>query len=401
MKRASRAELTVLVIAFNARPIALSAKRLGFRVLAADYWGDVDIQGRVDGLASVIVQRPGTRPTRPKESVAESLLRVASKLIADHGKPDIVLLGSGLDDRPDIWSRISRMAPILGNGAESLPRLRDRMRLFDLAEELNIRCPVTVETRDVEECVEGAREIGFPIVLKPPAGSGGYYIELAKDEEQIRALYGERRKMLLQEYVKGTDVSASVLGNGEECFVVTVNEQLIGRGDLGMTRPFGYCGNVVPLSVSRDIVAEIEEASKTLGEALTLVGTNGIDWVVDRNGTPVLMEINPRFQATLECIEKVSGKNLVDLHLDACNGRLPDRLNPVGFATKMILYATHRGVVGNLSKVEGICDVTRPGVIVEKEDPICTVQKWEKTRIRSVYSAKRTVRRVRNLIHGA
>lgn len=390
---------TALVVAFNARPIALAVKRIGLRVLAADYWGDVDLQGKVDGLATVIEQRPGEETEHPKGQVGDLLFDAAQRVVRDHGRPDLILLGSGLDDRPDLWEGLRRIAPIYGNDARALAVARNRVRLFDLARSLGISCPLTIEAHGVEECVRAADEIGYPVVVKPLAGSGGWGIDIAHDGRDVARLCRRRESALIQEYVRGTDASSSVLCDGDECRVVTVNEQLIGRRRLGTRRPFGYCGNVVPLEAPRGVVRAIREASRALGEALGLVGSNGIDWVVRPNGVPVLMEVNPRFQATLECIEMVTGTNLVEAHIEACRGELPGRdVETRGFAAKMIVFATSKGVVGDLTRVLDLHDIPRPGIVVSRGEPVCTVQTWGGSRAEAVERAWERVREVRRLV---
>lgn len=384
---------------FNARPIALAAKRLGFRVLAADYWGDIDIRKRVDGLATVLTQQPGEEPLRPSKPVGDLLFEAASGVVKEHGKPDFVLLGSGLDDRFDLWKRLGKIAPILGNDVKILPLVRDRIRLFELAEALGICCPQTIEAHGVEEGIQAAKEIGYPVVVKPPTGSGGSGIHLARDRGDIERRCRRRRRVLIQQHIRGVDASSSVLCDGDECFVVTVNEQLIGKRELGTLRPFGYCGNIVPLDAPRSTIATIEEASKALGEALGLKGTNGFDWVVRSDGTPFLMEINPRFQATLECIEMVTGVNVVSAHVEACGGELPNKkINVGGSVARMIVFATFKGIVGKLAPITDLYDIPMQGTIVGRGDPLCTVQTKGRDRADAIKRAERAIDEVRGLI---
>lgn len=390
---------TAVVIGFNARPIALAAKRFGFRVLAADYWGDTDIRKKVDGLATVLRQQPGEEPLQPSEPVGDLLFEAASRVVQDHGKPDLILLGSGLDDRFDLWKRLGKIAPICGNDVKILPSVRDRIRLFELAEDLGICCPQTIETHEVEEGIKAAKEIGYPVVVKPPTGSGGSGIYLARDQDDIERRCKRRRRVLIQQLIRGVDASSSVLCDGDECVVVTVNEQLIGKKELGTVRPFGYCGNIVPLDAPSSAIVTIEEASKALGEALGLIGTNGFDWVVRSDGTPFLMEINPRFQATLECIEMVTGINVVKAHVEACGGKLPNRkINVGGSVARMIVFATSKGIVGKLTPITDLYDVPIPGVIVGRGDPVCTVQTKGRGRADAIKRAEKVIDKVRGLI---
>jgi predicted ATP-grasp superfamily ATP-dependent carboligase len=107
---------------------------------------------------------------------------------------------------------------------------------------------------------------------------------------------------------------------------------------------------------------------------LGLVGSNGFDFVVAKDGTPYFMEVNPRFQATIEAFELTTGANLVRLHLDACNGRLPST-SPRSLRTcaRVIVYARQRCRVPDLASFRDVVDVSVPGSLADRGDPICTV----------------------------
>ena len=68
-------------------------------------------------------------------------------------------------------------------------------------------------------------------------------------------------------------------------------------------------------------------------------GTIGIDFVVGKTG-PVAIEVNPRFQGTVDTVEMACGCNLFDLHAGACSGHLPARRpEPREVAARSILFA--------------------------------------------------------------
>jgi predicted ATP-grasp superfamily ATP-dependent carboligase len=370
----------VMVIGYNVRPIACLAKQLGFRVVAVDYWGDLDISNCADDLHTVLQQRPGEQL---KESLdnppCELLVDLAEKNIKEFVKVNFILVGSGFDDRPDLWTRLSRIAPILGNSPEQLKAIRNLSKLFTIARELGINCPKTEKAKSPKEAVEIAKRIGFPVVLKPISGSGGFRIRFANDLDEVKnhfaGVAGEREEAWVQEHVKGVDASSSIIGNGHECVVVSVNEQLIGKNKLGASTPFGYCGSIVPLAADSEVIERIKMVSSALGKKLGLVGSNGFDFVIGPNNEPYLMEVNPRFQATLECIRFVTGLNLVGEHINACGGQLlRNVLEPNGYAVKMIIFAKEKCVYPDLNGIKSIFDISHKDVIVEKGNPICTVQ---------------------------
>jgi predicted ATP-grasp superfamily ATP-dependent carboligase len=397
---------TVIVVGFNARPIAASAKRAGFRVLAVDYWGDTDLHDSADDTETVLKQIPGARPREElKQPASDLLVECAEKIASRHrAEVDFILVGSGLDDRPDLWLELESIAPILGNPAETVAKARDRLRLYETASRLGIPSPATLRASSLRETLDQASKIGYPVVVKPPGGGGGLGIRFAKTESELRRLYLTEMKphfgdtVFLQEFIEGDNTSAAIIGDGNSCVVLTANEQLIGLKELGARAPFVWCGNVVPLDMSANNrkVKAITAAAKSLGEKLKLFGSNGFDFVVrSRDETPVVIECNPRFQGTLECVEMATGIVLVGEHVNACRRELPTKFPaPSKYVTKMIPFAKEKCMIGELRNIPGVGDLSPEGVVCEEGDPICTVHRTGETREESMRKATESVMEV-------
>jgi predicted ATP-grasp superfamily ATP-dependent carboligase len=397
---------TMIVVGFNARPIAASAKRAGFRVLAVDYWGDTDLDSSADDVETVLKQTPGFRPREELRRPASDLLVECAENIASRhqGEVDSVLVGSGLDDRPDLWIELRKIAPILGNPIDTLVKTRDRLQLYETASRLGIPSPRTFKASSLKEALDSADRLGYPVVVKPPGGGGGIGIKLVNSASELREVYLAEMKphfgdtIFVQEYIIGAHTSASIIGDGRSCIVVSVNEQLIGLKELGARAPFVWCGNVVPLDklANNRKVRAITAAAKSLGDKLKLLGSNGFDFVVrSKDETPVIIECNPRFQGTLECVEMSTGLILVDEHVKACRGKLARILpTPSKYVTKMIAFAKEKCVIGELKTTPGVKDVPPEGVVCEKGDPICTVHRIGETREESMKNARESVAEV-------
>ncbi|MEM3587258.1 MAG: ATP-grasp domain-containing protein [Candidatus Jordarchaeaceae archaeon] len=381
---------TVLVLGFNARPIAASAKRLGLKVLVVDYWGDVDIYRCADEVlvVSELLKREGLRGYT-------SLFLELTQQLTDKNQIDFILVGSGFDDQPQFWEKLNKIAPVIGNDPKTLRKSRDKMKIFSEAKKLNISSPKSIITGDVEDAKEAAKLIGLPVIVRPISGGGGHGIYLAKSLDDIEKIFQKlknQRKIIIQEYVKGIDASCSLLSDGKSALAVSVNEQLIGVPELG-GRDFIYCGNIVPLSVEKQVCDKIRIYAETLCKLLKLKGSNGIDFVIHK-GEPYLMEINPRFQGTLECVEMVTGLNIVESHIKACQGILPEEApTSEGYAIKNILYAKHDFVMPEIN-IREVFDITKPGTIVKKGIPTCTVQVYELTKERALLKSKQISKRI-------
>ena len=116
--------------------------------------------------------------------------------------------------------------------------------------------------------------------------------------------------------------------------------------------------------------------AETIAGASGCVGAVGVDFVIPDEGGPVAIEVNPRFQGTLETVEAATGENLVRLHLDACDGRLPGaRPESRQHAARRILFAERDVVVGtDLSRLGPIiADIPRPGTAIPAGGAVVSV----------------------------
>jgi predicted ATP-grasp superfamily ATP-dependent carboligase len=376
---------TVLVLGFNARPIAASAKRMRLNVLVVDYWGDVDIHKYADEV--LVVSELLKEKSVKKHTVL--FLELAQKLV-EKNQIDFILVGSGFDDQTHFWEKLNKMAPVIGNNPKTLRKSRDKMKVFSEAKRLGIPSPNSIIVKDVEDAKETTKLMGLPVIIRPIKGGGGHGIHLAKnlgEVEKIFQLLSNQRKIMIQEYIKGIDASCSLLSSGRSALAVSVNEQLIGIPELG-AKDFIYCGNIVPLKAKRQICDKIRVYSEALCESLNLKGSNGIDFVIKKD-EPYLMEINPRFQGTLECVEIVTGLNMVESHIKACQGILPEDIPPnKGYAVKKILYAKHDFIMPEIT-IREAADITRPGTTIKKGTPVCTIQTHGSTKNNALLKSKR------------
>jgi predicted ATP-grasp superfamily ATP-dependent carboligase len=113
--------------------------------------------------------------------------------------------------------------------------------------------------------------------------------------------------------------------------VIGLTEQLIGREELG-ARGFAWCGNILPLAMQPTeraaVLREVERIAAQLTHHFGLRGVNGIDVVIadgpDGHPRTFLIEVNPRYTASMELIERAYGLNVFTLHVEAMAGRLPD-----------------------------------------------------------------------------
>ncbi|MBA7504071.1 Carbamoyl-phosphate synthase large chain [subsurface metagenome] len=370
---------SIMVVGVNTRPIVKSAKALGLKTIAVDCFGDVDLLECADAVFSM---RSAKLKVQPKSSKGPSLFQLSLQALEAHNV-DAILLTSGMEHNSVFIGELGKRAKIIGNDTTRLETCENKEKLFRIADKLGIPYPLTRRVRKQDEALEVARDIGYPVVLKPAVGGGGIGIKLARSPDELERsfrrvlLVGDNESLYVQQYIRGIDASTSILSNGDEAKCLTVNEQVIGDKRLGVPGPFGYCGNVIPLN-KPEFESEIAEYSRVICEEIGLVGSNGVDFVL--SDRPYLMEINPRFQNTIDCVEGLIGINLVEEHIRSCKGELGKYRQPDGYSVKLILYAKGDFELPDFTKVQDIVDIPRPGSIIIKGKPICCVLKFGKSR---------------------
>jgi predicted ATP-grasp superfamily ATP-dependent carboligase len=361
----------LLVIGVDTVFVAASSKSAGYNVYAVDYFDDVDLQLVCDTYKSVKKHQDNKVKFNPR-----TLLQMA-KTLSKKYRIDAVLLSSGLDDYTDTLCELNEIAPILGNPPDIIRSVRERKKFLAELETLGVPHPETVVVKNVFEAKEAAAKMGYPVVVKPSKGFGGTGIRRASNPLELEKVFSTAKidgEVVVQKLIRGVHASISILAGKKSIRVLSINEQLLGLPLVYQNEPFGYCGNIVPFQVANPIFEKCRFIAEKIALHFGLKGSNGIDIVISKDETPYVIEVNPRFQGTLGCIEKVLELNLVDAHVKAClYDELPVIESPSKFCTRLVLYAPNRVIAPDLTTLHGIWNIPSPHSIIEKGEPLCSV----------------------------
>jgi len=396
-----------LVVGIDTVSVAKSAKEAGYRIYAADYFGDIDLRRICSGFVAIIKQKRGKSCGKIESKFRpEAFLEMTKSLLERH-EIDAILLSSGLDDFFDALHGLNDLVPILGNSPEVIERVRKKTGFFKELKRLGITHPETEIVKNVDEAKAAAGEIGYPVVVKPIRGFGGLGIRTAQNSNEIERAFFEvslvSKDVLVQKFIDGIHASVSVLVADKDVEVLTLNEQLLGLRFLFQQEPFGYCGNIVPLYFADSVLEKCKSIAEKIALHFGLNGSNGIDLVISKEGKPHVVEVNPRFQGTVECVERVLGINLVESHINAClYGSLPKiKEKKPTFCTRLILYAPKRVIAPNLTGFREVRDVPLPGIIIEKGEPLCSIITEGKNRKISFQKVKKIAKSIYAILHQA
>jgi predicted ATP-grasp superfamily ATP-dependent carboligase len=341
-----------LLVGLTTRALAESAWRAGYSFISLDYFGDYDQRQFCRNLSLL-------RDLGQPYSV-RALLEAARDL-----EYEAVVYTASLENHPAVVAELADGKELFGNDPATLARVRDPAEILPFLARRGFAVPRTIFPGDL---LPGAGRW----LYKPVRGGGG---------AGIRRWDGRREpdeRHLLQEFIEGRPASLSFVANGRDCVVIGWSEQFIGSGDFG-AGGFWYVGNIVPLDVPSTLLEEARAIARALTAEFGLRGLNSFDFVL-RDGRAYVVEVNPRYSASMELMEREGRVNVFQLHVDACCADALPRADYVagrlsGFRGKAILYAERDVTVGDTRTWlrRDIRDVPHPGESIKRGHPICTL----------------------------
>jgi predicted ATP-grasp superfamily ATP-dependent carboligase len=359
---------TLVVIGASSRALAVSAARAGWRVYAADLFGDLDLREVAAGVACVRDQADGY-PTGLVAAVRAF-------------PPGPCCFVGALENHAEVLRAIAGDRTLLGSPPAAIAAVRDPRSLREIVLSAGLACP------DCHPAPTGLPTDGS-YLCKPLAGAAGRGIVPwtgGAAGPATAAHHWQRR-------IAGTPWSANYLVAADGGRLVGACRQVTGE-PWCHAGPFAYCGSVaVPLDALPD---ELRRRLEALAPALAdrgLRGAVGVDCMVDVEGTVWVIEVNPRPTASLELVERATGLSIAAAHVAACGGAVPAGGSPGAVAAglrhaKAVVHAPRalsvdEPVVDRLRDLRrewsssaacpGIADIPPPGVSVAVGGPLCTV----------------------------
>ena len=369
---------TLLVIGNDIVPITASAHRAGYQVYSIDFYGDSDLQQYCTLSRSIVHQYPGQSCGEFIQDYDVTLFFSYFKELVTNHPIDGIILGSGLEDYPEILEQIAEHSNLIGNTSEQIYQVRQITELSKTLQSLHIPFPETHVAHHYEKAKKISKDMGYPLILKPSQHFGGIGIQYIQDQDSLKAFFLDNKPengVIIQEVIQGTPASVSTLSTTSQAIAVSVNEQLSGLRQLGTSEPYGYCGNIVPLDAPNEVIETLKISAETICSHFRLIGSNGIDCIITESGECVIIEVNPRIQGTIACLEQVNDTNIVAAHVHACTqDELPQKAwTPHCYCTRLVLYARETTMVPSLQHLQGIQDIPFEGTVIEKGEPLCSL----------------------------
>jgi carbamoyl-phosphate synthase large subunit len=231
--------------------------------------------------------------------------------ICDEVQPDGIIVQFGGQTPLNLARALANAgAPIIGTSVESIEIAEDRGRFNDLIQRLGLRQPEGGTALDVQQAIQIARRIGFPVLVRPSFVLGGRAMELVYTEDQLaqymaRALEASPGKpVLIDKFLESAiEVDVDCLSDGERTLIGGVMQHIeyagIHSGDSACVIP--------PYSLSDEVVEEIKRQTRALARELRVKGLMNVQFAVGRDGHVYVLEVNPRASRTVPFVSKATG----------------------------------------------------------------------------------------------
>ena len=223
---------------------------------------------------------------------------------------------------------------ILGTSPESIDLAEDRERFRDLVQKLKLKQPRNGIARSEDEALNIAKDIGYPVVVRPSYVLGGRAMEIVYSEKALVKYMNEavsvspNHPVLIDEFLKDAkELDVDAISDGELVVVAGILEHIeeagVHSGDSAMVLP--------PFSIENEIIDEIKRQTIDLVLALNVKGLSNIQFAI-KDKEVYLIEVNPRASRTIPFISKAIGVPLAKLGTKIMIGK---KLKELGFSEEI------------------------------------------------------------------
>ena len=244
--------------------------------------------------------------------------------IIEFEKPEGVIASLGGQTAINLAQPLAdRGVKIIGTDCLAIERAENRDSFEKILEELNIPQPKGKAVSRIEDGITAAKEIGYPVLVRPSFVLGGRAMQIVANENQLRQYLksaveiDEDKPVLVDKYIEGREVEVDAICDGINVFVPGIME-LVERTGVHS----GDSISVYPaFSISDKVKGTILQYAKKLGLGIGIIGLYNIQFIVDKDDNVFIIEVNPRSSRTVPFLSKATGYSLADIATEVILGR--------------------------------------------------------------------------------
>ncbi|MBD5383654.1 MAG: carbamoyl-phosphate synthase large subunit [Ruminococcaceae bacterium] len=220
---------------------------------------------------------------------------------------------------------------ILGTTPETIDLAEDRDHFRAMMERLDIPMPESGMAVTVDDALEIANRIGYPVMVRPSYVLGGRGMEIVHDDEMMRVYMSAAvgvtpdRPILIDRFLNhATECEADAISDGTHCFVPAVMEHIelagVHSGDSACILP--------AKNLSDKHIATIKEYTRKIAVEMGVVGLMNMQYAIEGD-TVYVLEANPRASRTVPLVSKVCDINMVKVATEIMTAQFTKKSSPV------------------------------------------------------------------------
>jgi carbamoyl-phosphate synthase large subunit len=226
---------------------------------------------------------------------------------------------------------------ILGTSPDAIDVAEDRKRFEEIARRLDIKQPDNGTATSVDEAVEVAERIGYPVLVRPSYVLGGRAMQIVYDEETLREYFAtaarvsEDRPVLVDSFLEDAfEADVDAVSDGRQVVIGGVMQHIedagIHSGDSACVLP--------PYKIKPEAADTMRQHTIALAKALGVVGLINVQYAV-KHDTVYVLEVNPRASRTIPYVSKAIGVPLASV---AARVMMGESLQDIGFTEEIVPY---------------------------------------------------------------
>ncbi|MEE8317179.1 MAG: carbamoyl-phosphate synthase large subunit [Syntrophobacteria bacterium] len=244
--------------------------------------------------------------------------------IYEKEKPEGIIVQFGGQTPLNIADELAQAGVrIIGTTPETIDLAEDRDRFRQMMRKLSIPQPASGMASTLEEALQVAEEIGYPLMVRPSYVLGGRAMQVVHDEEMLKHYVSvavdvtPERPILIDKFLENAiEAEADAIADGTEAFVPAVMEHIelagIHSGDSACVIP--------PISIPAKHLDTIYEYTRRIAVELKVVGLMNIQYAI-ANDTVYILEANPRASRTVPLVSKVCSISMVRIATQVMVGK--------------------------------------------------------------------------------
>ncbi len=251
---------------------------------------------------------------------------------------------------------------LIGTSIKNIDWAEDRGRFMSLCSKLKLLTPQATMSANLNQALEAAKTVGYPLLCRPSYVLGGRRMELIENAEELKNYFSryqlfisKNNPCLMDQFLEGLEVDVDMVRGKDWTVIGGIVEHIEGTG----VHSGDSMGVIPPQRLKKELWEEIEKCSVLIAKHLNIIGFLNLQLAI-KNDQIYVLEANPRSSRSVPFVSKARNIPLAHLAVQALLGRTAKEVQPQKYNWKEITQVAVKGVVFPFKKFEDVDSILGP-----------------------------------------